>query len=83
MSRIDIGKQLSKERQQQNYNQVDVAAKLKCDRAVISRIENGRYQGSLQIFERYLNFLGFELTISAIKPTRPTLDDMVGAYDDG
>jgi transcriptional regulator with XRE-family HTH domain len=82
MSRTTIGLQLKAERKKQKLRQLDAAEKLSCDRAVLSRIENGRFQGSLQMYERYLNLLGFELTISPIAALRPTLDNMEGLYDD-
>lgn len=82
MSRFTIGLQLKAERKKQKLSQLDAAEKLGCDRAVLSRIENGHFQGSLQIYERYLNLLGFELTIIHISPDRPSLDNMEGIYDD-
>lgn len=82
VSRATIGLQLKIERKKQKFSQLDAAEKLSCDRAVLSRIENGRFQGSLQIYERYLNLLRFELTISPIAPSRPSLDNMEGIYDD-
>ena len=82
MSRISIGHQLRDVRKKRDHKQADIAKAIHCDRAVISRIENGRYQGSLQQLERYINFLGFELSISPLTSTRPTLDNMEGIYDD-
>tara|TARA_R110001583_G_scaffold184071_1_gene343115 strand:+ start:590 stop:844 length:255 start_codon:yes stop_codon:yes gene_type:complete len=82
MSRVSIGLALKAERKRQKMSQSDAAEKLSCDRAILSRIENGHFQGSLQIYERYLNLLGFELTICPIAPQRPSLDNMAGVYDE-
>ncbi|MDU0352519.1 helix-turn-helix transcriptional regulator [Paraglaciecola aquimarina] len=82
MSRVSIGSQLQTNRTARHLTQTDIAKKLNCDRAAISRIENGKYQGSLQLLERYLNLLGLELFAAPIKPERPTLDNMDGIYDD-
>jgi transcriptional regulator with XRE-family HTH domain len=82
MSRATIGIQLKAQRKNQKLSQLDAAEKPNCDRAVLSRIENGHFQGSLQIYERYINLLGFELTINPIAPSRPSLDNMEGLYDD-
>jgi transcriptional regulator with XRE-family HTH domain len=81
MSRSSIGLQLRKNRQMLTLKQSDIALKLKCDRAAISRIENGKYQGSLQLLERYLNLVGLELFAAPITPERPTLGNMSGLYD--
>ena len=69
------------ERKRRKITQNDIASKLKTDRAQISRIENGRYQGSLQLLERYLTLLGLELTTSPMN-RRPTLDELDSTYDD-
>ena len=69
------------ERKRRYLSQSDIASKLKVDRSQISRIENGRYQGSLQLLERYLTLMGLELTATPINP-RPTLNELDSIYDD-
>lgn len=69
------------ERKRRYLSQSDIASKLKVDRSQISRIENGRYQGSLQLLERYLTLMGLELTATPIN-RRPTLDELDSIYDD-
>lgn len=69
------------ERKRRHLSQSDIASKLKVDRSQISRIENGRYQGSLQLLERYLTLMGLELTATTIS-RRPTLDELDSIYDD-
>ncbi len=81
MSRESIGNQLTAERKRRHLSQGDIANKLKVDRSQISRIENGRYQGSLQLLERYLTLMGLELTATLIN-RRPTLDELDSIYDD-
>lgn len=81
MSRESIGEQLKAERKRQRMSQDDVANKLKTGRPRISQIENGRYQGSLQLLERYLTLMGLELTAIPINH-RPTLDELGAIYDD-
>ena len=82
MSREGIGQQLQAERKRQKLNQSDIADKLQCSRPSISNIENGRYQGSLQLLERYLNIMGFELTATPKQAKRPTLDELDSVYND-
>ena len=81
MSRESIGNQLMAERKRRYLSQSDIASKLKVDRSQISRIENGRYLGSLQLLERYLTLMGLELTATPIN-RRPTLDELDSIYDD-
>jgi len=69
------------ERKRRYLSQSDIASKLKVDRSQISRIENGRYQGSLQLLERYLTLMGLELTATPIN-RRPTLNELDSIYDD-
>ena len=83
MSRKQIGQQLQAERKRQKLSQSDIADKLRCSRPSISNIENGRYQGSLQLLERYLNLMGFELAVAPKQARRPTLDELDSIYDDG
>jgi transcriptional regulator with XRE-family HTH domain len=81
MSRKTIGNQLKIARKNQKLSQADVAQKLCVDRAQISRIESGRHLGSLQLFERYLTLMGFELVANPFG-SRPTLDELDDLYGD-
>ena len=82
MSKEYIGASLRAARKNGNYTQADVAAKISCDRAIISKMENGKYQGSLLLLERYINLMGFDLTITPINySSRPSLDDLESLYD--
>lgn len=81
MSRQTIGNQLKSARKLKHMSQVEIANKLRVDRSQISRIENGRYQGSLQLLERYLTLMGLVLTATPIT-RRPTLDELDSIYND-
>ncbi|WP_373318506.1 helix-turn-helix transcriptional regulator [Alteromonas salexigens] len=81
MSRESIGNQLKSERKRRGMSQNEVAITLKTARPRISQIENGRYQGSLQLLERYLILMGLELTATPTN-SRPTLDELGSVYDD-
>ena len=82
MSRHTIGQQLKAERKARSLTQSDIAAKLQCGRARISTIETGRYQGSLQLLERYLNLMKLELIASSIENRRPSLNELEAIYED-
>ncbi|MFT4925401.1 MAG: hypothetical protein ACI8WB_001494, partial [Phenylobacterium sp.] len=52
------------------------------DRAVISKIENGVYRGTLKIYERYINHMGFHLSIEKTVAQRPQFDDLEALFGD-
>lgn len=77
-----IGHQLKVERKLRQYTQADVADAVKTDKAVISRIENGVYTGSLKVLERYLDHLGFHLCIEQTVPQRPQFEQLAELFPD-
>lgn len=82
MSKESIGHSLREQRKKHNYSQAVVGKLLSCDRAIISKMENGKYQGSLLLLERYISLMGFELTVTPInRSNRPTLDNLENLYD--
>ncbi len=80
MSRRTIGQQLKQARKASGLSQSDVAIKLSCARPRISLIETGRYQGSLQLLERYLNLMQLELCAQPISTQRPVFEDLERIY---
>ena len=81
MSRESIGCQLKESRKRLRLSQSDITKKLKTDRAQISRIENGKYQGSLQLLERYLTLMGLELAATPINRP-PIFEELEAVYHD-
>ncbi|UTW02809.1 helix-turn-helix transcriptional regulator [Amphritea atlantica] len=75
-----IGKQLSKARKEKGFTQSQISESSGLDQAIISKIENGRFNGSLRIFEDYLDALDFELDISPKKRVLPRFDEIEGLY---
>ncbi|RUO76988.1 helix-turn-helix transcriptional regulator [Idiomarina seosinensis] len=82
MSRQQIGLQLQQERKRRGLSQQKVADLIGCARPRISLIENGRYQGSLQLLERYLNLLDMELCAQTRRASRPVFEQLGDIYDD-
>ena len=80
MSREQIGQQLKQQRISRKLSQQQVADLLGCARPRISLIETGRYQGSLQLLERYLYLM--ELCARSKTRSRPTFDELGDIYDD-
>lgn len=77
-----IGKQLSKARKQQGLTQSQMSESCGLNQAIISKIENGRFNGSLRIFEEYLYALDFELAITPKKLVLPRFDEIEELYND-
>jgi len=63
-SRADIGKQISTSRKALGYTQQKLSEIAGINKTTISEIENGRFTGSFDIFERLLDAvdLQFEVT---------------------
>ncbi|UTW03086.1 helix-turn-helix transcriptional regulator [Amphritea atlantica] len=75
-----IGKQLSEARKQKGLTQKHMSDLSGLDQAIISKIENGRFNGSLRIFENYLYALDFELDISPKKIVLPRFNEIEELY---
>jgi transcriptional regulator with XRE-family HTH domain len=50
--------------------------------STLSEIENGRFTGSLDILERYLDALGLELTVTEKRPRLPDWDELDTLFGD-
>ncbi|MDM8569124.1 helix-turn-helix transcriptional regulator [Thiotrichales bacterium HSG1] len=77
-----IGDLLRVERKRRRYSQVDVADAINTDRSVISKIENGVYNGTLKVYERYITHMGFHLCIEKSVPQRPQFEDLKDLFPD-
>jgi transcriptional regulator with XRE-family HTH domain len=77
-----IGDLLRIERKRRQCSQVDVADAIGTDRSVISKIENGVYNGTLKVYERYITYMGFHLNIEKTVPQRPQFEDLKELFPD-
>ncbi|RKZ35722.1 MAG: hypothetical protein DRQ49_18940 [Gammaproteobacteria bacterium] len=77
-----IGDLLRVERKRRQCSQVDVANAIGTDRSIISRIENGVYNGTLKVYERYITHMGFHLSIEKTVPQRPQFEDLKDLFPD-
>ena len=82
MSRLSIGETLKEERKSKAMTQKQVAVETGIHNTTISQIESGRFTGSLDILERYVCYLGFELNITPMKRTLPDFDDLSTLFSD-
>mgnify|MGYP003605370954 CR=1 FL=1 len=62
--RIRMGETIKEIREKKGYNQEKLAEIMKVSRTTISKIENGKFNCSLDYLSKFSWYLGFELTIS-------------------
>ena len=76
----DIGEKAKSKRKSKSMTQVQAAKKIQAHRNEISEIENGKYTGNIGTLLRYLNLLGYQLTI---EPHRdPDFDELESLFEE-
>jgi len=76
MNRQSNGNVIAQKRKSTGKTQGEIAKAIKLDQAIISKIENGKFTGSLSTYERYLNELGLEINISSKEKSHPQWDEL-------
>ncbi|MBV1882500.1 MAG: helix-turn-helix transcriptional regulator [Pseudomonadales bacterium] len=80
---IEIGNEAKARRKNLGITQAEAAEKIQAHRNEISRIEQGKYNGNITTFVRYLNLLGLSLhTEVSRNPTLDNLDKLFNEDDD-
>lgn len=82
MKREIIGKELSVMRKSHRKTQADMQKITGINKSTLSEIENGHFTGSLDILERYLDSLGYELAIEPKSHKLPDWDDLDGLFSE-
>ncbi len=77
---LEIGKKARSRRKMLGQSQAQAAQEIHAHRNEISRIENGKYSGSLATFVRYLNLLGLSLCTQVSQ--HPTLEDLDSLFNE-
>ncbi|MEY8210799.1 MAG: helix-turn-helix transcriptional regulator [Gammaproteobacteria bacterium] len=80
--RVKIGLQLKATRKDKKMSQSEAADCLGIDRSLVSKIETGRYTGSLKIYERYLASMGYVLAIETETPQQVDFDTLNEMFKD-
>lgn len=75
-SRESIGREIAKQRKTLCFTQKQMAEKTRINKTTLSEIENGRFTGSLDIFERYLDAVGLQLEVTPKRHQLPDWDDI-------
>ncbi|MGM0526581.1 MAG: helix-turn-helix domain-containing protein [Pseudomonadota bacterium] len=77
-----VGLTLSQTRKQNNLTQQQVSQATGIHKSTLSEIENGRFSGSLDIFMRYIEYLGFELDITQRQHQLPDWDELDSLFEE-
>ncbi|NAW65921.1 helix-turn-helix domain-containing protein [Photobacterium halotolerans] len=81
-SRESIGKAIATARKARGTTQKAMAEQTGINKTTLSEIENGRFTGSLDIFERYLDAVGLQLQVSPKHHQLPDWDDIDTLFDE-
>lgn len=77
-----IGIKAKEMRKQSAQTQKRVSEVTGLPQSTLSEIENGRFTGSLDIMERYLDVLGLQLTVVETAQRLPDWDELDTLFED-
>lgn len=75
-TRYEIGKQVKQSRKAKRLTQLQLAKITRINKTTISEIENGRFTGSFDIFERLLNSVDLQFSVTPKTYSLPDWDDI-------
>ncbi|EGQ9713985.1 helix-turn-helix transcriptional regulator [Vibrio parahaemolyticus] len=75
-TRYEIGKQVKQSRKAKRLTQLQLAKITRINKTTISEIENGRFTGSFDIFERLLDSVGLQFSVTPKTHSLPDWDDI-------
>ncbi|WKV49554.1 helix-turn-helix domain-containing protein [Dickeya fangzhongdai] len=75
-SRENMGKTIASTRKARGLTQKQLAEQTGINKTTLSEIENGRFTGSLDIFERYLDAVGLQLELATKQHRLPGWDEV-------
>lgn len=77
-----IGKKISENRKRLRLTQQQVSENTGINKTTISEIENGRFTGSFDIFERLIDSVGLQFDITDKKRSLPDWDDIEDLFSE-
>jgi len=80
--RQHIGQKLKASRKDKNISQTEAGRLIGVSHAVISKIECGKYTGSLKIYEKYISSMGYYLSIESERPQMPEFESLSELFAD-
>jgi transcriptional regulator with XRE-family HTH domain len=81
-SRADIGKKISSQRKTLGYTQQKLSELSRINKTTISEIENGRFTGSFDTFERVMDAVGLQFDVAKKKHTLPGWDEIEDMFSE-
>ncbi|TFH90274.1 helix-turn-helix domain-containing protein [Vibrio ouci] len=82
-TRSNIGKQVKQSRKQKQLTQAELAKITRINKTTISEIENGRFTGSFDIFERLLDSLDLQFSVIPKSHSLPDWDEIETLFSEG
>lgn len=81
-NRIELGKAISKARKERKLRQVDLSTMTGVNVVVISKIENGKFRGSFDIFEKCAEAVGLQFELVPKVRKIPNLNELKDLFGD-
>ncbi len=81
-ARNEIGKQIKQSRKAKRLTQAQLAESTRINKTTISEIENGRFTGSFDIFERLLDSLDLEFSVIPKAHSLPDWDEIENLFEE-
>ena len=81
-SRLEIGRKVRRERKALGYTQQKLSELTRINKTTISEIENGRFTGSFDIFERVLDAVDLQFDVSPKQHSLPHWDEIESMFDE-
>ncbi|MGR2824660.1 helix-turn-helix transcriptional regulator [Acinetobacter sp. 1124_18A] len=78
--RDEIGKKVRAARKSKGYTQQKLSQLTRINKTTISEIENGRFTGSFDIFERILDEVGLQFEVVQKKHILPDWDEIEALF---
>ena len=79
-TRAQIGKEIRLARKAMCYTQKALSEKIRVNKTTISEMENGRFTGSFDIFERVLNGVSLQFEVNKKRRELPHWDEIKALF---
>ena len=79
-SRVEIGGEVRIARKSLGYTQQKLSELIRINKTTISEIENGRFTGSFDIFERVLDAVSLQFDVSPKQHSLPHWDEIENMF---
>ena len=81
-NRVEIGEKARMARKSLGYTQQVLSELTNINKTTISEIENGRFTGSFDIFERVLDAVGLQFEVTQKQHSLPDWDDIEAMFSE-